>query len=376
MARRVLRCRTVLRLSLAKEVSDSIRRGHPWIFRPALHPPRQPVAPGQLALIERRGKAIAIGFADPESPIAARVLTLDVNESINEAWVCRRVERAVALRRCAPSLAHCNAMRVIHGENDHLPGLVLDCYAGFGVVQFDGAGARAMWQPYVEAIARVAGVQLARPRLVTIEENGARFEVDLERGQKTGFYLDQRDNRLRAGAACAGARVLNLFCYSGGFTVQAALGGALAVTSVDRAKPAVDAVARNLALNDLDVAAHELVSSDAFEFLEDARRRQRRWDVVTCDPPSFAPSARVRAKALSAYRRLNRLAVDAVEPGGMLITASCSSHITMDDMLDIAADATAERGGRVLAMTGPGEDHPVLPGFREGLYLKCLFVRL
>ncbi|MCA9674319.1 MAG: class I SAM-dependent rRNA methyltransferase, partial [Myxococcales bacterium] len=210
--------------------------------------------------------------------------------------------------------------------------------------------------------------------VIEIHEGAARFEVDVRAGQKTGFFLDQRPNRALVAAHAAGATVLNLFAYTGGFSVHAALGGAQRVTSVDLSAPAVAAIGRNLARSGVDPAGHEQVAIDAFAFLEQAAAQGRRWDVVIVDPPSFAPSEQARAKALRAYARLNELALAVVEPQGLLASASCSSHVSEADLLAVLAQASA-RSGRPLRLRfigGAGSDHPVLPGFPEGRYLSFL----
>jgi 23S rRNA (cytosine1962-C5)-methyltransferase len=387
-------------LVLAKDVSRAIREGHPWVYARALHPARRPAERGELVEVAARGETLAVGFADPDGPIAVRVLERGGGARIDDAWVRARVARACAIRRGDPALAATDACRLLHGENDFTPGLVLDRYRATGVISFDGAAAAAMWRPRLAAIAAgcgEAGFALDRiwerplpgdaagegsvasgdapPDAIRIEENGARFEIDVRRGQKTGFYLDQRDNRLRLRALTAGADVLNLFCYTGGFSVHAALGGARRVTSVDRAAPAVAAAVRNVALNDLAADAHDLVAEDAFAYLERAVAQDRRWEVVVCDPPSFAPSEKARPAALRAYRRLNRLALAAVGQGGRLVTASCSSHVTDADLIAAIAGAAADldRRVRITAVTGAASDHPVAPAFPEGRYLTCLW---
>ena len=198
---------------------------------------------------------------------------------------------------------------------------------------------------------------------------------DLVAGQKTGFFLDQRENRALVASHAAGATVLNLFGYSGGFSVAAGLAGARAVTTVDLARPAIDAARRNLARNGLD-RGHELVVADCRELLARAAAAGRSWDIVVCDPPSFAPSAKALPGAIAAYRDLNRAAAAVVADGGLLATASCSSHVAPAAFSVVVAEglALAGRGGRVLAARGAGPDHPVSPAFPEGRYLKLLLV--
>ncbi len=356
------------RVQLAKNITAVVRSGHPWLYQRALHLPDRTLRPGELVVVESRSEVLAIGYADPASPIAVRILSLDASETIDRAWLLARVDRAVAARA---HITGTNGLRLVHGENDFLPGLVLDRYDDVGVLRTDGAGAEVLYRPHADAVLAACDLKPPDRDVVRIDEHGAAFDVNIARGQKTGFFLDQRDNRLRVRGLAAGLEVLNLFCYTGGFTIHAALGGAVRITSVDQAKPAMGDLARNLALNDLDYGAHELVTGDAFAFLERAIEQGRAWDLVICDPPSFAPSEKAVPKALRAYRRLNQLAAATVTPGGTLVTASCSSHVTVDDML--AAVAACGRRLRVISITGAGQDHPVNPAFPEGRYLKCLY---
>ena len=389
-------------LVLAKDVRAALRAGHPWIYDRALRSPRDPIAPGALVEVcaeGGRGESLAVGFYDPTSPIRVRVLERDATARIDDAWVAERARQAARCRTGDPALAETDAIRAIHGESDHLPGLVVDVYAGTAVAVFDGAAAAALWQPRLPAVLdglRTGGVEIARvwgktrgeggallvgdapPEIVIIREHGARYEVDVRRGQKTGFFLDQRQNRRMVRDLAAGVDVLNLFSYTGGFSVQAGLGGAARVTTVDVAAPAIEAAQRNFTLSGLVPREHEFLAADAFAVLEAAAARQRRWDLVIADPPSFAPSEKAKPRALAAYRRLNTMALGAVAPGGVLVTASCSSHVTPDELLGVIGESAAEarRRVRVRAELGAASDHPVRPGFAEGRYLKLLVVHV
>ncbi len=373
-------------LRLGKDISRHIRVGHPWIYRDALA--RAKAARGAVVdVVARGGEHVARGFFDPDGPLAVRVLAL-ARASLDDDWLRGRVRRAAAIR--AAARIDSDGVRLLHGEGDLTPGLVLDRYAGVGVVRFDGAAAEVFWRPRVPAVVAAAGdagYPLARvwsrggealvgeaPEPVVIREGPARFEVDVVHGQKTGFFLDQRMNRARVGELAAGARVLNVFAYTGGFSVAAGLGGAVSVTTVDAAAPAIAAARRNLERNGLP--AGELLAVDAFEFLERARAAGRTWDLVVCDPPSFAPRAEALARALRAYRALNRAAAVVVAPSGLLVTASCSSHVTGPEFRAAVAGGLADAGreARLLDVRGAGPDHPVLPAFPEGAYLKVLYV--
>ena len=381
------------RLRLTKELGRSLRLGHPWIYDRALAPAA--VEPGELVEVADRRGPVALGFADPASPIRVRVLSLDPGADLGPAWAAARAARAAAIRRADPHLEGTDAIRLIHGEGDLMPGLVIDLYGATAVALTDGAGAAAFWTGRIAAVvdaARGAGLRIDRvwlrsrrgagrallgdppPDRVTVHEDGLRFEVDVRQGQKTGLFLDQRENRRYLAALSGGRRVLNLFGYTGGFSLHADRGGAARVVTVDQARPAIEAAARNIAASGLDARTHELACADAFAWLESAAAAGRRFDVVVCDPPSFAPRAQALEAARAAYRRLNALALAVVAPGGLLLTASCSSHMTLGDLRDAVAAAALDTGRRVLVRTtrGAASDHPVLPAFPEGDYLKLL----
>jgi 23S rRNA (cytosine1962-C5)-methyltransferase len=377
----------------------AIRRGHPWIYDQAVGPVA--LAPGTLATLVDGEGPLAIAMIDPDGPIRARVLDRDPTATIDDAWLRRRALAAAARRTIPPSLAGTDALRVVHGENDGLPGLTVDVYAGVAVVVFDGGAAAALWAPRWPQVKAglieggiaitaswIRGVRGARagkagahgegvvPERVAIVEGGARFDVDVRHGQKTGFFLDQRANRTRVAALAAGGEVLNLFSYTGGFSVRAGLAGATRVTSVDLAAPAIAAADAHWRANGLDATRHQPVVADAFAFLADAAARGRAWDVCIVDPPSFASSEAARPQALAAYLRLNRLALTVTRPGGLLVAASCSSHVHEDDLRAIVAEAgrAGDRDVRVVEVRGADADHPTLPGFPEGRYLDLLVV--
>jgi 23S rRNA (cytosine1962-C5)-methyltransferase len=377
---------------LTKPLRGAIRAGHPWIYDRALAPPKE-LRAGDIVTVADEDGPLCTVLADPESPIRARVLDLDVTRAIDAGWIRSRTEAAAARRVRDPLLVGCTGMRLVHGEGDACPGLVIDHYDTTAVVVFDGAAASAFWRPRLaDAIAGLerGGVTIEHvwvrgergqraqgsawrgdpPELIAISEDGARFNVDVRNGQKTGFFLDQRDNRRMIHRHALGASVLNVFSYTGGFSIHAALGGARAVTSVDIAAPAITALEANLVLSGVDPGAHESASIDAFDFFARSQKRGRRWDLVIVDPPSFAPSEKARPAALAAYKKLAIAALGVTEPGGRFALASCSSHVTEADLLDLVSGI-----GHTLRLRlagGAGSDHPVLPAFPEGRYLKFL----
>ncbi|MGE3548099.1 MAG: class I SAM-dependent rRNA methyltransferase [Kofleriaceae bacterium] len=380
---------------LTKPLRESIRRGHPWIYDRALAAPG-PLQPGDVVTIADDDGPIARVFADPRSPIRARILDLDPTAAIDDAWAADRAAHAAARRTRDPLLADCTGRRLIHGEADGCPGLVIDLYDTTAVIVFDGPAATAFWGPRLGAVLDGLGrggaafehvwlrgdrkqrsdgraLRGSPPAEIVIHEDDARFVVDVRSGQKTGFFLDQRENRRTIRKHAAGATVLNLFCYTGGFSLHAALGGATRVTSVDVAAPAIASLERNLAITGLARGGHEPVVADAFEFLARAAQHHRRWDLVIVDPPSFAPSEKARSTALAAYRKLALAAIAVTEPTGRIAFASCSSHVSEADLVERFIGLGTVR---LRATAGAATDHPVLPAFPEGRYLKFLLFDL
>lgn len=378
----------------AERVARALRLGHPWIYDRALADGGARRAAGELVAIAAGGQRLACGFVDPDAPIRVRVLDRDPDATLDDAWAQRAARAAAERRRGVPALAATDAVRAVHGENDGLPGLTVDVYAGVAVVVFDGLAAEAFWRPRLDVVlaglaqggltitARwVRGVRGRRDAgtgdggpLVAIVEGPARFDVDVRAGQKTGFFLDQRGNRARVAELAAGARVLNLCAYTGGFSIACGLAGAAQVTSVDLAPAAVAAADRHWRANRLPPDHHEAVVADCFAFLAEAAGRGRRWDVVIADPPSFAASEAARPTALAAYTRLNRASLAVTARGGVLVSASCSSHISEADLRAVVAAADDDHRCRVVEARGADPDHPVRAGFPEGRYLKLLVV--
>ncbi len=365
---------------LAKDLKRSLRLGHPWVYRRALEPAPSFDDGTLVTVCDRRRTPIALGFWDARSPIAVRVLSL-TSPVEPEALVRERLAAALARRLRWLDLSTTNAFRLVHGEADGLPGVHADVYADLASVRFDGAGARAFYAGLPRLLEMLPGLPLrgvvdrerrsdAEPR--TVLENGLFFRVDLGIGQKGGLFLDQRENRAEIERRSRGRRVLNLFGYTGGFSLYAARGGAERTDTVDQARPALDAARDNFALNHLPIERAGFFAGDAFEFLERAARHGERWDIVISDPPSFAKTERTLPAARRAYRRLHGLAARVVEPGGLFCPASCSSHFPRDEFLASVRDGvrSAGRHFRLEALRGAGADHPSLPAFPEGDYLK------
>ena len=417
---------------LTQGIEASLRGGHPWAFADAVALPPG-LADGEVVdLVDTRGEFVARGTIAPRSPLAFRAWSLDPEERVDAALVARRLAAARALRR-ELLRDDVTGFRVCHGENDHLPGLQCDLYGDVASLRTDGALGVAWEERFVGAVQQllkpraivvrnpllqegearvVAGRMAAAPAgghegEVVIEEHGRRFFVDVLRGQKTGFFLDQRENRDRVAQLARGRRVLNTFAYTGGFSVAAAQGGAAHVTTVDLAAPAVETARRNFALNGIDTASHAFLAADAFDVLAELAARMgsrsavkpaaqpaagaaarptaaaidglpdQPFDLIVLDPPSFAHSRKMVPRAEKAYEKLNELALRALPPGGWLATASCSSHVREADFLDCltTAAARAQRHVTLASIAGAAHDHPARLGFPEGRYLKFALLR-
>ncbi|MBI4457736.1 class I SAM-dependent rRNA methyltransferase [Candidatus Uhrbacteria bacterium] len=381
-----------------KEGRDrTARAGHPWIFSGAIEPAKSELgAAGVVDVQDAAGVFLCRGLFSPSSMMAVRALTARQDEMVNGEFYERRIKTALALREQLFPVKHTNAYRLINSEGDFLPGLVVDRYADILVVQISTAGMESQREKIVAALTRVVapagiyersdmgarreeklgdqvGVLFGEvPDQVEILENGARFMVDVKNGQKTGFYLDQKENRRRLAELTKGKRVLNCFSYTGGFSVAAALAGAAQVTSVDSSRPALELAEGNFKMNGLDPEQHEFIVADMFEFLEDMKNGQKKWDVIVLDPPAFVKSRQDITGGLKAYTQINELAMRCLTPGGILATFSCSHHVGLDafsNMVHIAA-SRANRAMQILETRFAAADHPVSVHFPEGHYLK------
>lgn len=346
----------------------------------------------EVRVAEARGKPMWRGIFEPGSPLAIRIWAHG-DVPLDEGLVRGRVERALALRKRLFSPDRTNAYRLLHGEGDRTPGFVIDRYANVAVVRLDGPAAEAFFARRASAVCeplRELGIETvvrrsrdktapkgvevlsgpSPPDTIHVMEHGVPFVVDLARGQKTGTFLDQRENRRRVAELAAGRSMLNLFSHAGGFSLHAALRGA-EVTSVDIAAGAHATAQASFRLAGVEPKKHAFVTADAFAYLAEAKRKGRRWDVVVSDPPSFAPSEKSVPRALQAYRALHRACADVLAPGGIFCAASCSSHVDAAAFTSTLDDAVLGRNDlRLLELHGPPADHPGLPAFPEGLYLK------
>jgi 23S rRNA (cytosine1962-C5)-methyltransferase len=393
-----------LAVRLIPGAERAVREGHPWVFDRSIKQVHQDGRPGDLAVIfDRKNRFLAVGLYDPHSPIRVRVLQHGTPEPIDDEWFDARLREAWA-RRAPLREQDTTGFRMVHGENDRLPGLVVDRYADSLVIKLYTSAL----VPYLRAIIDTLTDLLAPERIVLrlsravqkqgelhglrdglvlsgaqiqgavlFRENGLVFEADLIRGQKTGFFLDQRENRARVEPLCAGRRVLNVFAYTGGFSLYAARGGAREVTSLDVSRPALAAAERNFAHNSHDrriaAAKHSLLAGDAFRLLRRAQDHGERYEVVIIDPPAFAKAKDEIDRAAASYRTLVRLGLGVLASDGHLVFASCSSRIRAVRFASIIDQAARDAGRtlQVLQQTAHTLDHPI--GFTEGEYLKCIF---
>jgi len=390
--------------SLKPRKEESLQNGHLWIFSGALQqPPHWIEAGGLVDVKSSTGQFVARGYYNPRTDIAIRILTRDSDEAIDYDFMRRRLRSAAALRQVFDP-DNTNAYRLVNAEGDGLPGLIVDRYAEILVAQIHTLGMNQLRPLIIEALMdetgarglllrndsqsrRREGLEVEQPQIaagfiptqVAIRENGVLFLVDPWEGQKTGFFLDQRDKRESLRKYSRGKRVLNCFSYSGGFSVYAALTSSEThVTSVDVSEPAIEAARQHFVLNGLDPNQHEFHIAEVFDYLEQAQQRGELFDVVVLDPPAFARSQNARAQALKAYRRLNTLGMQVLRPGGILLTCSCSGVIGMDDVLGTLSQAARhlQRTVQLLETYTHGVDHPINLAMPETAYLKAVFCRV
>ncbi len=396
---------TRLRLRVTATAESCVRQGHPWVYSDSVRERSRDGVVGDLAVIyDRNDRFLAIGLFDPLSPIRVRILHTGKPLSIDAAFWKVKIDQAKE-RRAAMFDVSTTGYRWIHGESDGLPALVLDRYDGTLVLKVYSAA----WLPHLPQLipqviqafgperlvlrtsrnireqADPAGFTDGRvlygPKVdgpVVFLESGIRFEADVLKGQKTGFFLDQRENRRWVGSAAAGAHVLNAFSFSGGFSLYAARGGATSVTDLDISAHALESARRNFQLNQdlptVRAAQYEGVQTDAFEWL--AERRTPRFDLVILDPPSLAKRESERSGAIQAYRRLVRSGSQQLKSGGTLVAASCSAHVSAEEFYQAALQGVADlrRPATEVRRAEHPDDHPA--GFVEARYLKCLVLRL
>jgi len=385
-------------ITLKKGREAAILRGHPWMFSGAIAAVTGAPGAGDIVLAkDSAGKPLALGFFNPRTDIAFRVLTRNCATIISADFWHRRLQVACGLRQKIIN-PQTNAYRLINAEGDGFPGLIVDVYDSTQVISITTAGMEKQKKSILDALisqlkpAVIYEQSQGRSRvleglenntcflqgddqagIVEITENGLKFAVDFIGGQKTGFFLDQRSNREKIGALSCNAHVLNCFSYTGAFSVYCAAGGAKRVVSLDISKTAGGAARENLHRNGYSSEVHTVVETDVFAYL---RNSQETFDLIILDPPAFAKTKRDVTKASRGYKEINLQAMKRLVPGGILATFSCSNFIEEDLFCKIILGAARDAGIdlRLLARLEAGPDHPVLPGHPEGRYLKGLLL--
>ena len=382
----------------------SIKNRHPWIYSGAIGKPPDGVQPGETVLVaDADGQKLAAGAWSPASQIVVRVWTFNPAEIIDAAFFRRKLERAIARREQSPILRGRNARRLVNGESDELPGVIVDEYGGWLVCQFLSTGAEH-WRDAIvdllvelraprgcyerseadvrdkENLPRRAGLLRGEepPELIEITLGELRFLVDVCHGHKTGFYLDQAENLDVIRSNARDREVLNGFAYTGAFAIAALAGGARKVVNIESSAEAWGIAARNLALNGCDPAQVEAIEGDVFTELRRFRDMGRGFDLALLDPPKFVANAGQIQRGGRAYKDANLLAIKLLRPGGLLVTFSCSGHVTPDLFQKIVADAALDAGRsvQIVQWLSQASDHPVATNFPEGRYLKGLVCRV
>jgi len=392
------------RVILKRGREKPVLNRHPWIFSGAIKRVEGEVADGEVVEVaDYRGRFLARGYLNRRSQIAVRLLTWDQGEVIGEDFWRRRLERAIASRQALAEDPCTNAYRLVNAESDLLPGLILDRYGDYLVVQFLTLGIE-QWKAELvslmvdllrpkgiyersdvevrekEGLAEVSGLLHGEepPDLLEIRENGHHFLVDVKRGHKTGFYLDQRENRRKLIEYCRGKEVLNCFAYTGAFAVYAAAAGAGRITNVESSAEVLELARRNMALNGFVGRDDEYVEGDVFQVLREYRDTGRTFDLIILDPPKFAYSQHQVEAACRGYKDINLLAMRIIAPGGILFTFSCSSLVSPDlfQKVIFGASIDAGRDVQIVVKLSQASDHPILLAFPESEYLKGFVCRV
>lgn len=391
-------------IKLKKGRDKSFNRKHPWIFSGAVDSVKDVNTNGETVdIISGDGKFLGYGSYSSHSQISVRVLSFNPDEKIDRAFFKQRIENAIQFRKQIINYELTNSYRLINAESDSLPGIVVDKYANFIVCQFLSAGAEFWKKEIVEILVDLInpsgifersdvevrekeGLQQSKgilygkapEELIEIIENENRFLVDVNYGHKTGFYLDQRDNRKLLENFVLGKEVLNCFSYTGGFSIYAIKAGANKVVNVDSSAESLSLADKNFTLNGIDSSKYKNTQDDVFKYLRKLRDTSKQFDVIILDPPKFAESVSQIEKASRGYKDINLLALKLLKKNGVLFTFSCSGHIVPELFNKIIADAAADAGREVhlLKYLTQSPDHTMLTSFPEGLYLKGLVCKV
>lgn len=382
----------------------SVLRRHPWIFSGAVKSVEGDPVDGQTVEVFTKDRQwLARGSYSAKSQIRVRILSFNLDEHVDKELISNRIAKAITLRKNIPDLSSSDAYRLIFAESDGLPGVIVDRYGDFLVCQFLSAGAeywkdeivrqlQEQWpgkgifersdsdsrlkEGYQDSVMTLAGD--APPALVPVKEGSLQFLVDVYKGHKTGFYLDQRYNRALLMKYAENKEVLNAFSYTGGFGIAACLGKSTKVTNVDTSQETLELAKQNYGLNGANMDDIEFVQEDVFNLLRTYRDSRRQFDLIILDPPKFVASASQLSGGTRGYKDINLLAFKLLRPGGILMTFSCSGYVKPDLFQKIVADAAldADREACVLEYLSQGPDHPVALNFPEGLYLKGMVCRV
>jgi 23S rRNA (cytosine1962-C5)-methyltransferase len=387
------------RLKLTRDLTKHIKRGNPWVFSDAVEKLKVPEG-SYVLLMSHKNEVLAHGYYSPNINLAFRMLNLG-DKKFNDQEVVTRLARAITNKKHLLTQEN-KCFRLLNGEGDELPGVVADYYDGVIVLKLDGAAAEAFWKK--EEIANYfmeqnqitvkcvyfkrknreeeKGMILAGDceNLSDLEfvEHGVKFRTNIIDAAKTGFFLDQRENRNFIRSVSKDKSLLNLFGYTGGFSVYAGLGGASKVTTVDIAPNAIKASEVNWQINHLSAEMHDALCVDAFEFVTDAQKQKKMWDIVITDPPSFAPNQKAVESAREAYTKIFADSLRLVKDGGFFAASSCSGHISFEAFLEIVQEALSKsrRRGKVLLIKGQPEDHPFPFALPEMRYLKFVYLQV
>lgn len=393
-----------MRLYLAKGREKSLLRHHPWIFSGAVERVEgKPLSGETIDICDHQGKWLARGAYSPQSQIRARIWSFQPDEAIDMAFFVRRLQQAQHWRDWLAQRDGLDSYRLIAGESDGMPGITIDRFQNFLVLQLLSAGAEyqratlisalqhcypdcAIYDRSDVAVRKKEGLPLAQgpilgelpPALLPITEHGLKLLVDIQQGHKTGFYLDQRDSRLAARHYSSGRRVLNCFSYTGAFAVAALMGGCKQVISVDTSQAALDIAQQNVELNQLDLNKALFIRDDVFQLLRSYRAQGEKFDLIIMDPPKFVENKNQLAGACRGYKDINMLALQLLNPGGILLSFSCSGLMPTDLFQKILADAALDAGCDIqfIEQFRQAADHPVIATYPEGLYLKGFACRV
>lgn len=394
----------MITVKLKKNRQKSLERKHPWVFSGAIDQIKEMPRNGEtVKVISSDGKFLGWAAYSTKSQISLRIWSFKETEIINSTFFKEKILQSIELRKQIIDISNTNAYRLINAESDSLPGMIVDKYNDFIVCQFLSAGAEFWKQEIVnelsallnpsgiyersdvevrekEGLDPVSGILFgeAPPDFVEIIENGIKFFVDIKNGHKTGFYIDQRDNRKLIENYSSGKEILNCFSYTGGFSAYAIKGGAVKITNVDSSLDALSLAEKNLLLNSIDSSKYENVVDDVFKYLRKLRDANKHFDIIILDPPKFAESASQVEKAGRGYKDINLLAIKLLNTNGLLVTFSCSGHITTDLFTKIISDAALDSGKTVhiIKHLTQSSDHTMLTSFPESLYLKGLICKV